>query len=51
MNSSIECAKEKIREAISKSNVPEDPIHAENTLKWVLYLKLDANDADRKRVV
>jgi len=45
MNSSIECAKEKIREAISKSNVPEDPIHAENTLKWVLYLKLDANDA------
>ena len=23
----------------------KDPIHAENTLKWVLYLKLDANDA------
>ena len=45
MNNSIECAKEKIREAISKSNVPEDPIHAENTLKWVLYLKFDANDA------
>jgi len=42
---SIECAKRKIRSVISKSNVPEDAVHAENVLEWVLKLKPDADEA------
>ena len=42
---SIECAKRKIRSVISKSGVPEDPVHAENVLEWVLKLKPDADEA------
>lgn len=42
---SIEYAKRKIRSVISKSGVPEDPVHAENVLEWVLKLKPDADEA------
>jgi len=45
MIDSIACAKQKIRAIISKSGVPEDPIHAENVLEWVLKLKPDADEA------
>ena len=45
MINSIARAKQKIRAIISKSSVPEDPIHAENVLEWVLKLKSDANEA------
>ncbi len=30
---------------INKSSVPEDPIHAKNTLEWLRRLKPDANEA------
>jgi len=30
---------------ISKSNVPEDPRHADNTLEWLLRLEADAGEA------
>lgn len=42
---SIDCAKQQIRAIISKSSVPEDPMHAENVLKWLLKLKPDADEA------
>ncbi len=45
MINSIARAKQKIRAVISKSRVPEDPIHAENVLEWVLKLKPDADEA------
>jgi len=45
MMDSIECAKRKIRAVISKSGVPEDPVHAENVLDWVLKLRSDADEA------
>ncbi len=45
MTDSIACAKQKIRAVISKSSVPEDPIHAENVLEWLLKLKPDADEA------
>ena len=45
MMDSIECAKRKIRAVISKSGVPEDPVHAENVLEWVLRLKPDTDEA------
>jgi len=35
----------KIEAIIAKSKVPEDPIHSKNTLKWLLKLKPDADDA------
>ena len=44
MIDSIACAKQKIRAVISKSSVPEDPIHAENVLEWLLKLKPDADE-------
>lgn len=34
----IESAKQRIRATIAASKVPEDPLHAENTLEWVLKL-------------
>jgi len=34
-----------IRGIIQNSNLPEDPIHAENTLRWLLILKPDADEA------
>jgi hypothetical protein len=45
MRNSIARAKQKIRSIISKSNVPEDPIHAENVLEWVLKLEPYADEA------
>ena len=42
---SLEKAKKKIREIISGSSVPEDQLHAENTLEWLLKLKPKADQA------
>ena len=42
---SIDCAKQQIRAIISKSSVPEDPMHSDNVLKWLLKLKPDADEA------
>jgi hypothetical protein len=42
---SIQCAIYRIRSAISRSKVPEDPLHAENTLAWVLKLMPEADEA------
>jgi hypothetical protein len=42
---SVRCAQERIRSAISRSEVPEDPLHAENTLAWVLKLAPEADEA------
>ncbi len=42
---SVDCAKRKIRAVISGSQVPEDPLHADNTLEWLLFLNPDAGDA------
>ena len=35
---SLEIAKKRIRRVISNSRIPEDPLHAENTLEWLLKL-------------
>lgn len=45
MQTSIECAKREIRLIIADSRVPEDPGHADNTLKWLLLLEPDASEA------
>ena len=42
---SIESAKQRIRATIAASKVPEDPLHAENTLEWVLRLDAKAGQA------
>ena len=42
---SIVCTKQEIRVLIAGSKVPEDPRHAENTLKWLLKLEPGANEA------
>ena len=42
---SLEKAKKKILEIIAASNVTEDPIHAESTLKWLLKLEPKADQA------
>jgi hypothetical protein len=42
---SIDCAKQSIRAIISESSVPEDPLHAENTLGWLLKLDPGADQA------
>lgn len=42
---SIEYTKQKIREIVARSSVPEDPVHSRNTLVWLLKLKPDADDA------
>ena len=42
---SIDCAKLSIRAIISGSGVPEDPLHAENTLEWLLKLDPAADQA------
>ena len=39
------CLKKKIEDIIKKSSVPEDPIHSKNTLKWLLKLKPNADEA------
>ena len=40
----IAAVKDRIIRIINKSSVPEDPIHAKNTLEWLLKLKPDANE-------
>ncbi len=42
---SIKRAKQKIREVIVGSQVPEDPRHADDTLEWLLRLEPDAGEA------
>jgi hypothetical protein len=42
---SINRLKQRIRHFISKSKVPEDPLHAQNTLEWLLILKPDADES------
>ncbi len=42
---SVDCIKRKIEEILEKSSIPEDPIHSKNTLKWLLRLMPDADDA------
>ncbi len=42
---SIKCANQRIREIIAGSGVPEDPRHAENTLKWLFRLEPEADPA------
>ncbi len=42
---SIACAKQKIRDMISRSRVPEDPVHAENVLEWLMKFEPDADEA------
>ncbi len=42
---SIQRAKARIRSIIAGSNVPEDPLHAENTLEWLLRLDPEAHQA------
>ncbi len=41
----IECTKQKIREIVARSTVPEDPRHSRNTLEWLLKLRPDADEA------
>ncbi len=41
----IDRVKEKIREIIAGSRVPEDPRHADNTLYWLLRLQPDAGNS------
>jgi len=36
--------KDEIRSIISRSKVPEDPVHAQNTLEWLLNLKPGADE-------
>ena len=43
--SNIKCAIQNIRAIISKSSVPEDSLHSENVLKWIIKLKSDADEA------
>ena len=40
---SIERTKQKIRAVIAGSKVPEDPLHAEDTLDWLLRLKPESD--------
>ena len=42
---SIDSAKKKIRLIIAGSRVPEDLLHADNTLEWLLRLDPEADDA------
>jgi len=42
---STEHVKKSIEAIIAGSSVPEDPVHSENTLAWLLKLKPDADEA------
>ncbi len=42
---SIDRVKKSIEAIISRSGVPEDPVHSKNTLEWLLKLKPDADEA------
>lgn len=48
MDKSILCVNNEIRCIIAESLVPEDPLHAENTVQWLL--KLDSNADDSLRI-
>ena len=39
------CVRSSIRALIARSEVPEDPGHADNTLEWLLHLGSDAGEA------
>jgi hypothetical protein len=43
--SPLACARQRILEIVQGSTTPEDPIHAENTLKWILTLCPEADAA------
>ena len=43
----LACAEARIRAAIARSEVPEDPVHADNTLHWLRRLAPDADPALR----
>jgi hypothetical protein len=45
MTRGIECTENRIRALVAHSTVPEDPVHAENTLKWLLTLDPAADEA------
>lgn len=42
---SIQSAKQRIRATIATSKIPEDRLHAENTLEWVLRIDAEAGQA------
>ena len=42
---SIDRVKKSIEAIISRSSVPEDPVHSKNTLEWLLELEPDADQA------
>lgn len=42
---SIERVIERIESTVARSSVPEDPRHSKNTLKWLLQLQPDADEA------
>jgi len=41
----IDCVKKKIEDIIALSDVPEDPVHSKNVLRWMLKLTPQADDA------
>ena len=41
----FECIAKRIEEIISGSIFPEDPVHSKDTLKWLLVMKPDADEA------
>lgn len=45
LTNDIEGLQDEIRSIISRSRVPEDPVHAQNTLEWLLKLRPDADEA------
>ena len=45
MDEIIAGLKKKILEIIKRSSTPEDPIHAKNTLEWMIKLEPQADEA------
>jgi hypothetical protein len=45
LNQALDCAFSRIRDVIAHSGIPEDPIHAEDTLSLILELRPDADAA------
>ncbi len=41
----LDCVVKSIEALISRSGVPEDPLHSKNTLEWLLRLRPDADEA------
>jgi hypothetical protein len=44
MSERFEKAKRKISEIVARSTTPEDPVHSEKTLEWLLKLRPDADE-------